>query len=506
MLIAPQPLPSRTEGSYRLSKSKFLSGLQCPKRLYLEIHQPDLATEPDERTQAILDMGTEIGALARRRFPGGVLVEADRRHAPEALQRTAELLNDPTVPAIFEGALQFENVLVRVDILERVAASDGATMWRLIEVKSSTKVKDVHLEDLAIQSYVLIGSGLTLAGACLMHVNTQYVYPGGEVDLHQLFTIQDLTEPVVSRRADVPSSLQELKAMLALPSAPAIEPDGHCHTPYECPFWDHCTKDKPARWIFHLPGGERTFQRLAQQDIQTIDEIPSDFRLTAVQRRVKDNLEWVSPRLKAALQSVSYPVHHVDFETFMPAIPKFPQTRPYQVLPTQWSNHIETEDGQVVHHEYLCRDHKDPREELAVRFLESVGREGSVCVYSDYERSVLAKLAEAFPSLRRDLQQVMDRLWDLLDVLREHYYHPGFAGSFSIKSVLPAVVPALGYDDLEVQDGEMAARVYYKMIFEETDWVEKARFGDALLRYCARDTLAMLELRRALMGKGVTTV
>jgi hypothetical protein len=485
----------------RLSKSKFLAGLQCPKRLYLEVHHPELATEPDEQTQAILDMGTLVGELARQRFPGGVLVEADHRHAKDALRRTAELLADPSVPAIFEGAIEYEDVLVRVDILERIAGPDGASAWRLIEVKSSTRVKDVHVDDLAIQSYVLRGAGLTVSGACLMHVNTQYVYDGGDLDLEMFFTVGNVTERILGVLADVPGRLQAMRATLATPAPPAIEPDGHCHTPYECPFWTHCTEQKPARWIYFLPGGDRTFRHLAARGIITIDEIPSDARLTVVQRRVKDNVEWVSSGLKSVLTTVRYPVHHLDFETFMPAIPRFPQTRPYQPIPTQWSNHVETEDGTVVHHEYLCGDPKDPREELAVALLESVGREGTVCVYSSFERHILESLVDAVPSLKRELEVVMARLWDLHQIIKDHYYHPAFQGSYSIKAVLPALVPSLDYGDLAIQDGGVAALHYYRMVFEETDLVERARISEALLKYCARDTQAMLELRRVLLEK-----
>ncbi|MGH7206259.1 MAG: DUF2779 domain-containing protein [Nitrospiraceae bacterium] len=505
MLIFPERPLQLASATPRLSKSKFLSGLQCHKRLYLEIHSPELATEPDEQTQAILDMGTEVGALARQRFLGGVLVEADHRHPTEALERTAELLSHPTAPAIFEGAFEFDQVLVRVDILERVTSEqDGTIAWRLIEVKSSTKVKDVHLNDLAVQTYVLKGAGVALSGSCLMHVNTQYVYPGGELDLERLFVVQDLTALAAARQSDVPTRLAEMKAMLATPVPPAIDPDGHCHQPYNCPFWDHCTKDKSLRWVYYLPGGERAIQQFVKEGIETIDEIPPEFKLSVVQRRVKDNIEWIGPRLKAALQTVRYPVHHLDFETFMPCIPKYPLTRPYQTIPTQWSNHIETEDGQVQHEEYLCLDPKDSREELAVAFLESVGSEGSICVYSGYERSILERLAEALPALKGDLKRVVVRLWDLFTVIRDHYYHPDFQGSFSIKSVLPAVVPSLDYGDLAIQEGGVAAQQYYRMLFQETDWVEKMRIRDALLTYCARDTLAMLELRKALLSKALS--
>ena len=496
MLISPEPA---ARSAYRLSKSRYLSGLQCHKRLYLEVHAPGLATKPDAATQAILDMGTDLGELARQRFPGGRLVTAGYRQSQEALAQTADLLQDPTVPAIFEGAFQFNQVLVRVDVLQRVGVNElGQSTWRLVEAKSSTKVKPTHVEDLTIQSYVLEGCGLPLADICLMHVNTQYVFDGRHLDLDQLFTLRSLSETVRPRLPDVEPRLGSMQTMLEELSAPTIEADEHCHSPYECPFWEHCTREKPARWIYHLPGSSKTVIQLRELGVEMIDDIPDHVSLTPVQRRVKANVEWIGEGLRAALEQVVYPVHHLDFETFMPAVPKYTDTRPYQVIPTQWSNHIEHPNGPLSHAEFLCRDERDPREELAVTLLESLGREGSICVYSSYERSVIERLAEDFPSLRKDLKRVVARLWDLHVIIRDHYYHPAFAGSYSIKAVLPAVVPTLSYEDLVIRDGGVAACEYSRMIFTVSDWIEKAQIQEALLRYCERDTLAMVELRREL--------
>lgn len=501
-MILSSDRSSSSLATIRLSKSKFLSGLQCHKRLYLEIYAPDSATQPDPSTQAILDMGTEVGELARQRVAGGVLVDVGHRHPTEAVRRTSELINDPTVPAIYEGAFFHEQVLIRVDILERLPpGDDGPLPWRLIEVKSATRVKDIHIDDLAVQLYVLAGIGIRVTQACLMHINTQYMYDGRTLDLAQLFSLHDLTDHVSAKQPSVVGRLADMKIMLSQPAPPFKEPSAHCHTPYECPFWSGCTKDKPARWIFHLPGGAQTFHSLSKLGITTIDEIPPGFHLAISQRRMRDNVEWIGPGLKHSLETVRYPVHHLDFETFMPAIPKFPQTRPYQTIPTQWSNHVELGPGDVRHDEYLCLDPKDPREDLVVALLDSLGRDGSICVYSGYERAILERLAEILPAFRSDLERVITRLWDLFPVIRDHYYHPDFNGSYSIKAVLPAVIPSLGYDDLEIHEGGMAARSYSHMVFEETDLMEKARLKDALMRYCGRDTLAMLELRRVLYRK-----
>ena len=505
MFPTPEPLSPSAPSPYRLSKSKFLAALQCEKRLYLGIHHPDLATPPDAAAQAILDMGSEIGLLAHRRFPGGVLVDVSYRRAKDAVARTAELLADASVPAIFEGAFYFNHVLVRVDILERLTTADGTTRWRLIEVKASTKTKEAHLYDVAIQYYVVRGAGVPVVEAGLMHVNSHYIYEGGEPDVERLFTLRDLTTDLKEKLAAVPDRLAAIHGMLVRASPPDRDPDGHCHSPYECPFWNHCTKDKPARWIYHLPGGGNLPALLLAKGIDTIDHIPADVRLSPVQRRVKDNVEWLSVELARALNSARYPVHHLDFETFMPAVPKFLATRPYQVIPMQWSNHVEHADGTVAHHEFLYRHPKDPREEFVSALLASLGEEGSICVYSSYERAILERLAEAFPAFARQLTAVIARLWDLYEVIKAHYYHPDFAGSYSIKAVLPAVVPALGYQDLHVRDGGSAARAYYHMVFEESDWVEQERIAESLSRYCARDTWAMLQIRRVLKEKTLSS-
>ena len=491
----------------RLSKSKFLSGLQCHKRLYLEIRQPELAEPPDPSTQAMFAMGTEIGVLAQRRFPGGVLVAPTLRPRDAAVALTAKLLQDPDVPAIFEGAFEYEGVFVRVDILERVrSAEENRSAWRLIEVKSSARVKDVHLHDLAIQRHVLIGAGLDLAATCLMHIDTGYFYEGGEVDLEALFALEDVSTLVAERQGKVPEQLEAMKSILLESRPPVIEPDDRCHSPYECPFWAYCTKDKPLRWIYHLPGPKKVVQQLVQEGITIIDDIPDAANLSVMQRRVKDNVEWVSASLASVLQSVEYPVHHLDFETVMLAIPKFSRMKPYQSIPVQWSNHIELQSGEIIHHEFLHGEATEPRRQWAERLLESLGAQGTIVVYSSYEEAMMRQVAEAFPELRKAFSSVIKRLWDLYPVIKEHYYHPAFQGSYSIKSVLPVMVPELSYRDLQIQEGAQAASEYYRMVFIEEDWIEQARIKDALLQYCARDTMAMVRLRRALKEKATVAL
>ena len=280
--LSPTPIVPQSEipsgpvaPAYRLSKSKFLAGLQCHKRLYLEIHSPELATPPTPDRRAIMDMGTDVGVLAREYFPGGVLVAETHRQIPAALVRTAELVADPNVTAIFEAAFAWQGIRVRVDVLERL----DATRWRLIEVKATSKVKATHLDDLAIQSAVLEGAGIVVDGCFLMHLNTQYVFLGGTLNLKEMFAVDNMTIEVQARRQRVQPQLNEMWNALKKPLPPVIVPDGHCYQPYECPFWDHCTKDKSSRWVFHLPGSSKLQKMFIQEGVETIDDIPPSYSI-----------------------------------------------------------------------------------------------------------------------------------------------------------------------------------------------------------------------------------
>lgn len=433
-----------------------MSGLQCHKRLYLEIHQPELAEELDEQTEAAFQLGHEIGRLAQGRFSGRILVEQDHTHLAQAVEETSKLITNPDVPAIFEGTFVHDGVLVRVDILQRV----GRDHWRLLEVKAATGMKDHYADDVALQTYVLMGAGMRLAGSSLLYINNQYVYHGGDVDPQAFFVEEPVTGTVAELLPAVPTRLAEMRAMLAAPLPPMIEPDGHCGIPYECPFWTHCTKDKPDRWIFYLPGIGNKLEELRRRGVESIDEIPADVSLSEPQQRVKANVEWVHPDLKQALAAIEYPVYHLDFETFTSAIPRYPGTRPYQTLPIEWSVHREEPDGCIRHQAFLYEGRTDPREEVTVSLLETLGREGSICVYSPFEKRVLTDLAAVFPTLRRDLESVIARLWDLLPILRAYYYHPATQGSYRLKDVVRAVLPYLAYDDLDIQDGGQAEQQY----------------------------------------------
>ena len=442
----------------QLSKSKFQYGLQCLKRLYLESYHQELADPIDPGLQARFDTGTTVGEVARQRFPNGRLIAQTYLEHDQAVETTETLLSDAAVPALYEAAFTFEDIRTRVDILRR----NGQQEFDLVEVKSSTRLKPEHITDVAIQMYVAEGSGIPIRGAYLMHLNNTYVYQGGDHDLHQLFTLEEITNRTRSFMAEnVLNDLSRMWTALEFDTPPDIETGSHCTKPYRCSFYGHCHQD-----------------------------------------RARNNGQpYISPALPSRLGEITFPAGFLDFETVSPAIPVYPVTRPYQPIPFQWSLHILDSSGLLMHHSYLNEDAENPRERFIISLLEAIPLHGAIVTYSSYEKTILNGLAQAFPHYRSRLLALCDRIVDLLKLIRENYYHPDFNGSYSLKSVAPTLVPSLGYTDMEIQDGAVASTAYTRMIAEDTPESEKTNIRDALLTYCAQDTEAMVRIYDTLIAE-----
>ena len=484
----------------RLSKSTYLTGKQCHLRLWHDFHARHLATPADEALQLVFDTGHEVGELACQRYPGGHLIAHDHKHVPEALEETRQIVKADVAPALFEAAFQHEHVLVRADVLERLP--DGA--WRLVEVKSTTKLKDVFVLDVAVQLWVLRGAGLDVREAGVLTLNRDYVYDGVRLDVDALFKLHPVFDEATALLDGIGGEAQKMRAMLTQSEAPAIAPGDHCFTPYNCPYYAHCTRDlaQPDHGITELPRlGDALRADLDEAGIDEIEDIPDSFPLNHLQRIVRTAVRQgriqVHGNLRNALASIKPPVRHLDFETFAPAIPRFAGTRPYDAIPFLFSVHREHDDQPPAHADYLHEGDDDPRPMLAERLLDALGEEGTICVYSNYERRMLRELAAAVPQRAKALAAIEARLFDLLPVVRNCCYHPDFRGSFSIKSVLPALAPGLGYDDLAVADGNLAAALHQRTLSNDNVTERQQTFA-ALRAYCQRDTLATLELRKAL--------
>ena len=507
----PRPLPRRSAypahltmsstTTPQLSKTRFTAGRQCLKLLYLDWFSQDLADTVDPSQQALFDSGTEVGVLARQGFPGGLLIEAPYNEHSSAVASTVNALEDTLIPAIYEAAFSFKGIRIRVDILSR----NGDGPFDLVEVKSTTSVKPEHIPDAAIQLHVLEGSGIPIRNVFLQHIDNTYVYEGGPYDLGRLFRLEEITDQSRTFLTSVPGSLTRMWDVLHSDEVPTIEIGPQCTRPYRCPFYGFCRQGLPEHHVEQLPRARPDFiDKLRTAGIQDIGDIPPEFPgLTANQRRVRDSVAtrrpYVGPELGNVLSKVTYPLHFLDFETFNPALPIYPGTRPYQVIPFQWSLHVRDSDGKLSHASFLHDGRDDPREAFSQSLLDAIGPEGTILVYSSYEQTIIERLADEFPQHQEQLLALPPRFMDLLPVVRTHCYHPDFHGSYSIKAVLPALVPDMTYSDLEIQEGSLASVYFSRMIAPDTEVAERERVRSALLAYCERDTFAMVRVLDALL-------
>jgi hypothetical protein len=480
----------------RISKSRFVAGCQCLKRLYLQVHKPELAAEPDDTSDAIIEQGREVGLLARQMFPGGIEVRSEGG-LDQAIRATREIIRNRDVPAIFEGTFEHNDVVVRVDVLHRRKDE----RWRLIEVKSTTDVKEHHLEDVAIQHRVVSRSGVDLAASCLAHVSRDYVYEGGTIDASRFFRIRNLTRQVERLQSELTVQLRSEFRILAMPEAPNISAGRQCSDPFTCEFFGHCNPPIPEDHILRLPRiHASTVAQLVALGVQSIHDIPENYPLTGRLRRacasVQTGAPWYSPEIGEELRKLKYPLYFADFETVNPALPRFVGMRPYDQIPFQWSVHVQREPGAAPEHfEYLATDQSDPRPAFISALCDALGDNGSIVVYhQQFESQRLSDLAAWLPEFAERINKIQRRLWDLLPIIRNHVYHPKFCGSFSLKSVLPALVPSMSYDGLAVSDGKGAGLAWESLIDSECNEMERRDKRKALLEYCSRDTLGMVRL------------
>jgi hypothetical protein len=485
-----------------LSKSRFLAGRQCVKRLWLACRAPALGAPPGAAQQAIFEQGGEVGRRAHALFPGGVLVAEAPWLFAQAVARTRALLADASVPAIFEGAFEHAGARIRVDALERLPGG----RWGLREVKSAVSLQEHHLADCALQQFVLEGCGLRIGSVELLHVDRDYLRGEGPIDWRRFFVRREIGELVRPVLREVPDELVRMQRVVAHDAVPAVEPGRHCHAPHACEFWEHCTSGKPADWIHHLPRLRAArLEELRALGVERIAAIPDDFELSRQQRRIREVLRsgrpFVSEELVRELGPAEEEACYLDFETTSPAIPQYPGTRPYQQIPFQWSLHRLDASGALAHAEFLADGAEDPRRPFAQSLLGALAQapEARIHVYSSFERSVLNGLALHLPDLAAPLGRLAGRLVDLHAVVQEHVYLPGFDFSYSIKRVAPALVPGFGWDDLdEISDGAAASMCFAELASGRLPPGEAARLRSALLAYCSRDSLALVRVHRAL--------
>jgi hypothetical protein len=415
-------------------------------------------------------------------------------------------LNTPQ--PVFEAGFSAGGALAFADVM-LPDQKDGLQVWRMVEVKSSTRVKDYHRDDMAVQAFVARSAGVPLESIALAHIDSSWVYPGDN-DYQGLLKENDFTAEAFARAEEVQGWIAQAQSVVAEASEPAADTGDHCGTPFECGFYDYCSRNdpKPEYPVYWLPRFSSSKQQeLASQGVYDLAAVPDDL-LNDIQRRVKDHtladsVFFDASGAAADLAPYGYPAYFLDFETIQFAVPIWKGTRPYQQITFQFSLHTLDESGHLDQTAFLDLSGSDPSEPFAQALIAACGTHGPVFVYNaGFEKARISELAERYPHLGTQLLAINTRVVDLLPIARARYYHPSQQGSWSIKKVLPAVVPELRYDSLDgVQDGGMAMDAFLEGIHPNTSTARKAEIEQQLLAYCGLDTYAMVRLWQVFAGR-----
>ena len=481
-----------------ISKSKYLAGLQCDKLVWTFYNAKDRIPPPDAALQAIFDQGHEVGNLAKSLYLGGIEVAPGIVDLAKVLPASQDALlrRKP----LFEAAFAYGNTYARVDILDPV----GRDQWDIIEVKSSTQVKEINLHDIALQRYTYEGAGLRIRKCILMCINTEYVRKG-EINPEELFTRHDVTADVNAILPGVKKRLSQMAKVIAQQKEPRVPIGPQCDDPYTCPLHDACWGFLPVQNIFTLyRGGQKSFDLFAS-GVQEIVRMPRGVKLSATQGiqvgAVRSGEAYVdAPALGRFVRAMKYPLYYLDFETFGTAIPLFDNARPHQQIPFQFSLHIvKSEGAHPEHHGFLAEGQSDPRDEILSRLKSLLGTKGSIVAYNaGFEKRALKESCAVYKEFKLWYEKLEPRFVDLLVPFRAfHYYHPAQQGSASIKSVLPALT-GRGYEGMEIADGGTASQEFLRVAFGTVPARERQTVRKHLEEYCALDTMGMIRIVESL--------
>lgn len=485
-----------------LSKSKYCKSIQCNKILWMDKYKSEVAI-PTSR-DSVLKNGTEVGELARNLFGDYTNIEFNKDLNIMVAETRKLLKNKPNI--ITEASFNYDNNFCSVDILKNNL--DGMEIY---EVKSSTEVQDIYLDDASYQYFVLSNLGLNVKKVCIVYINNQYIR-GKKLEIEKLFNIEDITDIAKSK-----SKQDEIRKNIEITNKYMNEHDKNnepkedigmkCLKPYKCEFWEYCTRNLPRPNVFDIGGGmhnskkfEKYYEgKISFKDLQNEDLNPKfleqiDFELNNLKPKIEKEA------IKELMDSLKYPLYFIDYETYQLAIPEIEGTRPYQQLPFQYSLHIIKEKGAPIEHkEFLAEiDDLDYIRHFAESMIKDMPENGSVIIYNkSFEPARNNEIARMYPDLKDEMDRINSNIVDFLEPFKQRkYYTKEMHGSASIKAVLPALYPddpELDYHNLPVvHNGGEASEAFLNLKNKSKKEQKEIRHG--LLVYCELDTLAMVKL------------
>ena len=483
-------------GSHLLSKSSFIRGVQCEKHLYLYKYHYNEMDQLSDMQKAIFKRGTDVGKLAQELFPNGIDASPKSQFEyDKTIKLTKELL-EKKQKVIYEASFGFSDVLAIADIVVNEKSS-----LKVFEVKSSTSISETYIRDAALQYWVISNCGYKIKDFSITYINNQYVRKG-KLDINELFVTESILKLILPLQKWVEEKVNQFKKVLAKKVIPKIDIGEHCYDPYTCGFYEYCRKDIPENSIFDLSGIHLNKKYdLYRNGIVKLEDIPAEADLSKnaklqleIYKSKKDLID--KKAIKEFLSDLNYPIYFMDFETFQPAVPMFDKSKPYMQIPFQYSLHFKkNKKSKIDHFEFLAETGNDPRIKFIENLLRDTKSEGDILTYNkSFEVLRLKEIAEAFPKYKKEIEERISRVKDLMIPFQKKYYYTyKMQGSYSIKCVLPALIPELSYADLEINEGGLAS-VAFESLYYETDLMRIAETRTNLLQYCKLDTLAMVKI------------
>jgi hypothetical protein len=479
-----------------LTKTRYLNGLQCPKLLWTVFNEPEKLPAPDAATQFNFDQGHEVNELAHKLYPDGISLSSDDFMGNLRATHSALSQRKP----VFEAGISAKGLYCRVDIL----APAGAEDWDIIEVKSSSSVKDEHREDVAFQRHVCRQAGIAIRRCYVMHLDKEYIRQG-DIAPSQLLVTEDVTDSLEPLAGGIEERIEGMLHCIRSAACPDAEIGGRCGAPYPCALQPECWAYLPEQNVMTLSYGKRLGEGLLARGILDIRDIPGDVTLNQKQAIQKQCAVGGEPYINQAelhgfLKKLVYPLYFMDFETFKTAIPLYDGTRPHQNIPFQFSVHkLEQPDSKPRPFSFLAQGSGDPRPDFLAALGRAIGAPGTILVYNQtFEKMILTEAARFLPLYQPWVDSVLERIVDLMAPFKGFlYYHPDQCGSASLKHVLPALT-GITYENLGIANGELASLAYMETVFGDIPEQERQRIRADLEAYCGQDSGGMIEMVKRL--------
>ncbi len=489
-----------------ISKSAFIKSEQCLKHFYLYKNHPYLRDNLSKEKQLIFKRGNDVGVFAQQIFPNGIDVTiGEKRDQQLFAQKTKDLIEKGET-TIYEATFIYDNLLVMVDILHKIDNE-----WTAYEVKSSLKITETYVKDACFQYYVIKNCLPNLVDFNLLTLNSKYVL-GAELDIQNLFKTTSILKDAQKNTDYFSHKTTEAKLVLEQGKIPDIKIGTHCFQPYTCDFLGSCWKNTTSKnSIFSLGKlSKNTLFELYNQNIKSIEELTANNDIEILNRKEiqvqisanKLNTEQIDrAEIKKFISDIKEPICSLDIEVWMPALPYYEGTKPFQQIPFLFSM-VSYKNNELEKFSYFKPIENDNRLEFLETILEKTKSFNTILMYDkSLEESVLNQLAELYPTYRKDINALKQKIIDIAEPIQKaNYYHPNMQGNFTLKSIAPILNSEFDFNALSIQSGITAMYIYESLLLQ-TNIFEAQQIKEQLIEYCEMDALVTLAFYNYLVTK-----